>query len=227
MRIWSVFVIVVTIFVENCEAASKTRKQSERPTLIASDSQILPILIDDKQSITNPPTEKDLKLSKLTKAIGDDFEPHWMSINEPRNKNMGIIDEIDNDLIDEFRNLSMKYRDDNGNRVRISADTEAVFEKWLTQRSNCPIEYKWIDLGQLFWPRWVKRGECVQKKCSWPSGMQCRSTEMLTIQPLRWHCIRKGRDGRRREKRGTKYRCKWIRVPFPITSKCSCQCKKI
>ncbi|XP_033120161.1 noggin-like [Anneissia japonica] len=174
------------------------------------------------------PKDKDLKLSKLTKILGDDFDPAWMSINEPRNKNVDVVEITDEELLQEFRNLSIKYRDENGNRVRVSDETEAILEKWLTQKANCPIQYKWVDLGQLFWPRWVKRGECIQRKCSWPSGMQCSSSDMMTIRPLRWHCIRKSKRDRerRREKRGSsKFKCRWIPVPYPMTSKCSCQCK--
>jgi hypothetical protein len=32
---------------------------------------------------------------------------------------------------------------------------------WLVRRATCPIRYVWGDLGPYFWPRWLRRGECV------------------------------------------------------------------
>ncbi len=35
-----------------------------------------------------------------------------------------------------------------------------VFQEWLIQKSSCPVSYKWKDLGDYFWPRWIKQGRC-------------------------------------------------------------------
>ena len=82
------------------------------------------------------------------------------------------------------------------------------------------MSFDWSDLGALFWPRWVRRGSCPAAACSFPRGMGCRPQESRTLRLLRWHCRRRrGRaDGKRRA------RCRWIVVPFAVTTQCACGC---
>lgn len=43
----------------------------------------------------------------------------------------------------------------------VPPENRAAVIAWLVQRATCPIRYVWDDLGPYFWPRWVRRGECV------------------------------------------------------------------
>ena len=106
----------------------------------------------------------------------------------------------------------------------------AAFEEWLIQRSSCPVTFQWEDLGEYFWPRWVRKGHCLNddKKvtsssslgCSWPQGMKCVAGESETLHILRWHCRRRGSNPEQ-----NRHKCKWYKVPFPVTKSCKCACQ--
>ncbi|XP_040567124.1 LOW QUALITY PROTEIN: noggin-1 [Lepeophtheirus salmonis] len=108
-----------------------------------------------------------------------------------------------------------------------------LLQQWLIKKSSCPVTYKWKDLGEYFWPRWIRMGSCTQEKkdllikkpnCSWPKGLHCVPGEALTLQILRWHCKRR-RPHIGSSKRDRPMKCKWYKVPYPVTSSCKCDCK--
>ncbi len=146
-------------------------------------------------------------------------------------------------------NLVRNYNDDDYEEVisseaakRMKTRMIAVFQEWLIQKSSCPVTYEWRDLGDYFWPRWIRQGHCddevradgddhvksessgVDVGCSWPKGMLCVPGQTKILHILRWHC-----GSRRRKKTngngGSKHRCRWYKVPFPVTSNCKCACK--
>lgn len=42
------------------------------------------------------------------------------------------------------------------------------------------------------------------------------------------HVEENGRAGiRRKKKKPDKFRCLWIKVPYPVTEDCTCSCRKI
>ena len=45
----------------------------------------------------------------------------------------------------------------------VPPEYRAAVTSWLVRRATCPIRYVWDDLGPYFWPRWVRRGECLQE----------------------------------------------------------------
>jgi hypothetical protein len=114
----------------------------------------------------------------------------------------------------------------------------AIFQQWLIQKSSCPVTYDWDDLGEYFWPRWIKKGHCsgeiantntealAKVGCSWPLGMRCVPGQTETLHILRWHCRRRRRKNRRAgAKKQSKLQCKWYKVPYPVTSSCKCACQ--
>ena len=111
----------------------------------------------------------------------------------------------------------------------INPEALDVFEQWLVQKSACPVQFEWNDLGEYFWPRWIKHGTCQgggqQAKtsgCSWPQGMNCVQDEVEMLQILRWHC--RTRRNKSSSKSLRKRKCKWYKVPYPVTSSCKCSC---
>ncbi len=123
-------------------------------------------------------------------------------------------------LVDELQELSAS---------QVIDDTAvAVFQQWLVRKSSCPVNFTWIDLGEYFWPRWVRQGSCQSDKqygaqikgCSWPQGMNCIQGEVEMLQILRWHC----RTRHNRSKSAKRRKCKWYKVPYPVTSSCKCSC---
>lgn len=88
-----------------------------------------------------------------------------------------------------------------------------------------------------------RRGRHRAPSCSWPPGMRCVPEASETVRLLHWHCgvRRRGRGGGRRpgvSQSSTKYhhrdssaggtawkwRCKWKKVPYAVTTACFCSC---
>ena len=119
-----------------------------------------------------------------------------------------------------------------GQSNSINSEAVAIFQQWLIRKSSCPVNFKWVDLGEYFWPRWIRQGTCSQSKysspsapndnkgCSWPQGMHCVQGNIEELQILRWHC----RTKHNRSKSSRRRKCRWYKVPYPVTSSCRCSC---
>ena len=188
---------------------------------------------------------------------------------------------------DLIRRVDFSLRDDvTGATLPLKPSVRKYVEKWLMQRASCRLRPAWTDLGELFWPRWVRRGSCEENdpaltdvrpsqrrrhgrrrpapSCSWPPGMRCVPEASQTVKLLRWHCSvsarrrradddqktgeggagrprskssrRRGRGRRPRiREAATKYgdgstggawkwRCRWKKVPYAVTTACFCSC---
>ena len=106
-----------------------------------------------------------------------------------------------------------------GSNDPMDSQTIAIFQQWLVRKSSCPVNYHWVDLGDYFWPKWIRQGSCQNsvtepptlgqvtqplqtKHCSWPNGMKCVQGDVEMLQILRWHC-------RKRHNKRPKRKCKW------------------
>ncbi|XP_048870593.1 noggin-2-like [Brienomyrus brachyistius] len=106
---------------------------------------------------------------------------------------------------------------------------------WLVRTATCGLRYQWVDLGPVFWPRWLRHTDCEQsgtsQSCSFPSGMSCRQAQVTQIKILAWHCW--GNEDRGSEVMGEAdsgaslfgKRCVWRQVPYPVVTACKCSCK--
>ena len=153
-------------------------------------------------------------------------------------------------------NLSQELEELSGSQSNaINSQAVAIFQQWLVKKSSCPVNFKWIDLGEYFWPRWIRQGACEKNQnqtlianrdtietqtesgpeaiggeepsensssigCSWPQGMNCVQGEVQMLQILRWHC----RTRHDRAKNAKRRKCKWYKVPYPVTASCKCAC---
>ena len=53
---------------------------------------------------------------------------------------------------------------------------------WLSDVTRCEVNYKWIDLGIRYYPRYVAKGYCDQQQsCSIPEGMYCQPNDERRI----------------------------------------------
>lgn len=211
------------------------------------------------------PTKKDLRKKHLLKRLGPDFSRHWMSQEKPYDnagKTATLVERYsDIHLASDVSKLNFTYVDDDGVVVAMTPHVQQIVERWLVQRAICRVRFLWRDMGALFWPRWVRHGECSgEPSCSWPPGMHCVPVERHAIRLLRWQCRRRPRRGRKRKRRNRRRRnrkrnhkrgrkqnklatgkrlannkkrfwskknnlmCKWLKVPYHLTSKCSCSC---
>lgn len=192
------------------------------------------------------PHRNKIKPGILMKKLGADYDPTWMSADMPSRdevRNVSVKISMDMKLYHDLTRLNFTYRDDNGMEKSLRSSVRKYLEKWLMQRSACPVHLIWEDVGALFWPRWIRRGICddAGASCSWPPGMHCVPEESQTIRLLRWQCgstTASGRhlkpkqrikwNNRKREPgygRGKeKIRCRWKKVPYPVTTECFCSC---
>ena len=102
-------------------------------------------------------------------------------------------------------------------KLRLSHRLRRKMLKYLHAYTHCAVRHRWKDLGVRFWPRWLRTGECDTKRsCSIPAGMTCQPARSRHLTLLRWHC----QDWRRVR------HCKWLRVRYPVVSKCECSCPR-
>uniref|UniRef100_T1JNT9 Noggin n=1 Tax=Strigamia maritima TaxID=126957 RepID=T1JNT9_STRMM len=173
--------------------------------------------------ITNPdwtlrtPKKRQMNPKDLFPILGPFFDPQWMSVEKPK---ILVVNQLDVDASPQSK-LRTDFKKLNFTAV-LPEDNITALEEWFLKKVSCPVQFTWHDVGPLFWPRWIRRGNCFNDPnvpCSWPPGMQCVPAESSTIQVLRWVCTR------RRSTDGTfSHKCQWIRVPYPVTAECFCSC---
>ena len=129
--------------------------------------------------------------------------------NPPQQTTTQAAEPVDRELLNELRLLNFNYTDELGQHQQMKPYIRRIVERWLVQLATCKVRFKWQDMGVLFWPRWIKHGECdtgARSACSWPSGMYCAPSESDTLRLLHWSCrrltssetTRRGRDVRHR-----------------------------
>ncbi|KAK7788358.1 hypothetical protein R5R35_007935 [Gryllus longicercus] len=64
--------------------------------------------------------------------------------------------------------------------------------------------------------------ETGPRSCSWPPGMRCVPSAAKVLQLLRWHCSVWLQPTDRKKKRRKRYRCQWLKVPYPVAEDCTC-----
>lgn len=92
---------------------------------------------------------------------------------------------------------------------------EHLVRQWMVKRSSCPVEFSWKDLGPMYWPRWIRKGECANRKglCSYPTGMHCVPGATTKVMLLFWDCEEKKRN--RHVRRGVEVKTR-VRYRAPV-----------
>ena len=121
-------------------------------------------------------------------------------------------------------------------------DTARLVRDFLVLRSTCSLRYQWVDLGPVFWPRWVRHTDCEKpdgsRSCSFPRGMICVRAQTTQLKMLAWHCwgskdrggglsrTAVGPDSSTEMGAGEVDRkCMWRQVQYPVVTACKCSCK--
>lgn len=144
------------------------------------------------------PNVRPLATDEMFRKLGHHFDPERMSVDRPTvltTSTSGFNWSRDNDdpeLVRDLRRLRWTYRDQlTGADRRLSGAVVAQLERWLLDLARCEVVYTWHDMGDLFWPRWVRHGRCDSLAvCSWPPGMYCAPVPSLTLRLLHWQCRR-------------------------------------
>ena len=199
---------------------------------------------------------RHLSNDDMFRKLGHHFDPEWMAVDKPAiltTFGSGFNRSRDDpELVRDLRRLRFTYRDDRGAERRLAASVVVELERWLLDQARCDVLYTWEDMGELFWPRWVRHGRCDSLAvCSWPPGMYCAPAPSDTLRLLHWQCRRRPTNADRRRitrhsddasssssllrsgnRQGRRYRprngrqpvCRWKKVPYPVTSECFCSC---
>ena len=108
---------------------------------------------------------------------------------------------------------------------KIGQKMKRKLTKLLADYTQCPVVYEWKDLGERFWPRYIRTGTCSQKKsCSFPSGMGCKPAEESHLTLLRRFCGSRRWGKAEVESSNSGSNCRWISIQYPVVTKCSCSC---
>ncbi|XP_063284174.1 noggin-like [Pelobates fuscus] len=181
------------------------------------------------------PKPKHLRIPRLLRLLGPSFDPFWMSIEKPAvNGTPSQLSTLSQDLYDGSsryrKKLSQEAESLDFGSLKmpkeLSANTSQALEnelrKWLVQKAICHLTSKWVDLGPIFWPRWVRHTDCDVGKhaCSWPPGMACRQAQLTQIKILAWHCWTSDPGVG-----WPSQQCIWRQVPYPVVAACKCTCR--
>lgn len=167
------------------------------------------------------PTAKDLDPSMLLRFIGNRIDDKYLSITQPFDSLRFVNGTMESnfkkglpkdELPEEIQHLNIALPGNEQQNMRIkNPQIRRILRQYLWASSYCPVVYKWKDLGERFWPRWINIGDCYKRaSCSIPAGMTCQPSESTDLTVLWWRCRRS--------------RCKWLPVQWPILTKCTCGC---
>uniref|UniRef100_A0A673CIW1 Noggin 3 n=1 Tax=Sphaeramia orbicularis TaxID=375764 RepID=A0A673CIW1_9TELE len=177
---------------------------------VPSDHLPVPVIKEDPNPALDP-GHRDLNETELRSALGAHFDARFMSVCAPEVDRTG------------------PWTGEAQLRLRLHKDTRAAdpeaplgrrlrpgrkLRRRLRTHAQCPVVYAWTDLGNRFWPRYLKGGSCHRRRsCSVPEGMVCRPAKTTSCTILRWVCQRRGG-----------LRCVWVQVQYPVVSECKCAC---
>ncbi|XP_029445980.1 noggin-1-like [Rhinatrema bivittatum] len=183
------------------------------------------------------PKPKHLRAARLLRLLGPSFDPFWMSVENPQNRSADVADlvTLSQDLADgatryqrkllrEAQELNLHTLLPRGESSNTTEAISARLHQWLVDSATCKLTSSWVDLGPVFWPRWVRHTDCNTSytSCSWPPGMVCRQAQLTHIKLLAWHCWM-GKDplstGRLMNQ------CTWRQIPYPVVVACKCSCR--
>ncbi|XP_026869170.1 noggin-3 [Electrophorus electricus] len=186
---------------------------------IPSDSLPIVELKEDPDPVLDP-KERDLNETELRSILGSHFDPHFMSVTSPEDK-YAVSDDLNDSEMRQRPTGTMpkeiKAMEFEIHGKKLGKKLRRKFQLWLWNYMFCPVVYTWQDLGNRFWPRYVKVGSCYNKRsCSIPEGMVCKPARSAHFTILRWRCL---------TRRGV-LKCTWIPVQYPFISECKCSCPK-
>nr|CAG4641552.1 EOG090X037N [Eurycercus lamellatus] len=217
---------------------NKQMRVKPQPSSSVSSGLPVPDLLESPDAKYDP-KPKDIDAAALRLRLKDHFDGRFMSIGQPKeailypngtaeypvrynnNNNLSAssskkANSNNNDNLRSKWNLgSLQLPDGTRVRTRLSRKVRKKLEKFLWLYTQCPVIYRWKDLGSRYWPRWIKQGRChANQSCSFPPGMSCRASEEREVVILRWHC----------QYWDPPRFCKWIPLHYPIVRQCSCGC---
>jgi len=228
-----------------------SRGRGSLTRLRPSPSDDLPILPLKNLNDKFLPTDADTDPVALADMLGADFDPEFSSVSRPlenirqpngtyvyelATETAGASNRLPQGLKSTIKLLPFSMPGFNERKVGSSKNRlvqiknksrRRQFESYLAAYSSCPVKYRWKDLGERFWPRWIREGHCggggsaaggknKKRSCSIPAGMTCKPQQSAMKTVLWWHCKRKTA--------GQRNQCMWISIKYPVIVLCKCSC---
>ncbi|KAF7240527.1 Noggin [Varanus komodoensis] len=186
-----------------------------------------------------PKPKRLLHATRLMKLLGSSYDPFWMSLEDPRGQNTSQeeLGTLNQDLAEhtaQFRKKllqeakALDFSDllpsEDGIPHNLSQALLPRLHQWLVASASCHLKSSWVDMGPIFWPRWVRHTDCdlMDAGCSWPPGMSCQPAQTTHIKLLAWHCWM-NRDHTSSHRKSLQ-QCTWRQVPYPVVAACKCSC---
>ncbi|XP_033910575.3 noggin-2-like [Acipenser ruthenus] len=183
------------------------------------------------------PKPKHLKPARLLRVLGASFDPFWMSVEKPfasePHETNGSFSNSSPELVEGAARYQRKLEKE-AQEVDLdwfgSAEKDR-FRAWLVQMASCRLTHRWVDLGPVFWPRWIRHTDCEEDSagpsCSFPAGMTCKRAQVTQIKILAWHCWfgLGGVGGLGEGAEAKQQHCVWRQVPYPVVTACKCMCR--
>uniref|UniRef100_A0A8C5S809 Noggin n=1 Tax=Laticauda laticaudata TaxID=8630 RepID=A0A8C5S809_LATLA len=176
------------------------------------------------------PKPKHLRTSKLMQFLGTSYDPFWMSPEDPQSWNPSTEELSTQNL--ELAKHTARFKE------MLLQETSKLelpklqpfqsfihhLRRWLVDSATCSLTSSWVDMGSVFWPRWIRHTYCdlMQAGCSWPPGMSCQPAQITHIKFLAWHCWINGTQPLNRRK--SHKECAWRQIPYPVVTACKCAC---
>ncbi|XP_076711547.2 noggin-like [Callospermophilus lateralis] len=188
------------------------------------------------------PKPKHRRPDRLLSLLGASYDPFWMTEEEPhrgghREGRMGTLSRELADSMERYRGQlarevaelplpALPAREPNTSSGAWELrEAASILRHWLVDLASCGLTSSWVDLGPVFWPRWVRHTDCDESPpaCSWPPGMTCRPAQTMHIKLLAWHCWLSPRlpPGQALPLQ----QCAWRQVLYPVVAACKCSCR--
>lgn len=119
--------------------------------------KIQPRTIDCGDALQRP-SKKDLNERKLRRRLAGSIDERFLSIMEPLHSSDTFVRQVSlRGISTSEKNLLRQIiRNETSSKMgKPSPFIERYMMKWLIQKSDCPVEYTWKDLGFCYWPRWI------------------------------------------------------------------------
>lgn len=215
------------------DSSTRRHKPKERHqtvyTSLPLNPSVVMVPLDIQETVNKDLDPTDIDEFELLTIMGSDYDRQYMSFREPADlkthPNGTLVYKFkDNQTPAEgqmpgeltaLEERSIRLAEDGPElRIKFNRRTKKKLQRFLWAYSYCPVRYKWKQLSTRFWPRWIKTGECENKRsCSIPVGMTCQPSKMSNIKLLRYYCP------------SSKRTCQWIKIEYPILVQCSCGCQ--
>ncbi|KAH9499042.1 Noggin-3 [Bulinus truncatus] len=185
---------------------------------VKASTKLLSVNLIERMDSRRDPPHIDVK--SLQKQLGHLFDKDYMSITEPS------LNSVQSNFINgrpighrpSYLKLMSSTQLQDGSKIKLKVNerTKRKVQNYIWALTMCPVLHTWKNLGNRFWPKWIKEGTCTKKSCSVPPGMKCKPTENTYKTILRWHCV----------DYNTNTQCRWIPIENQEMRSTSTQSRK-